>query len=118
MSDAKITFRLSESHSELLRKNAKKAGISEHLLAREYVIAALADPEKPIKQDIYELSLSVQYLADKISTLESEVSGTTQAMAAGIEILLIHVGDVSPEVARDAVQKIFGFVAKEEDGDE
>jgi predicted transcriptional regulator len=103
----KISFRLDDEHSKKLMLLAKKHKKSEHIIAREFLIAAVNDPETSVKTTIEGFETSIISLAAQIDEIKAYQLWLGSCLAKSIEIFLLHLGNADPEDVSEVVKEIF-----------
>lgn len=97
-----VGFRLDPASRVELAKRADRLGVSPHVLAREYVIEMLHEPEER-----RQLREAVAHLGEGVGTLFQQVFKSREDLATVAEALLVQAGNVDPKKASQWVDDNF-----------
>lgn len=110
-----ISFKLSrEPYLKLLEFQRLLNLQSHHIAAQKLLIMMLLQSDQSPQQELLEIRADVEHLIVEVERLTSYVASSVQFQASLSELLLVNLGNVTPEAASDAVAELFKTSFEEE----
>jgi hypothetical protein len=109
-----ISFRLVSEYRKKLENSAKAAGVTSHQMARQLLVAALENPSREdLIKDLYELTVTSEFLLEEVRTVHREIALLRGALAGSLSLFLATVG-----VSEQDVEQLIDDLFQSEEGRE
>jgi hypothetical protein len=109
-----LSLKLLPPYADRLKQAAALADLSNTKMAHRLVVHGLEHPDQEaLLDDIDTLTAEVIHLRGEFRSLKVEVEGLRVATYLTTELLLVLIGDLSPEEAHQVMQEVLA----EEDGE-
>lgn len=104
----KVSFRLMEPYARQLEQSAADAQMTYHQFARQLLVAALEDPSSAmLLTGIADLGSETASVRAEMRSLSREVTSLKVSIAATLEFLLLSVGELTQEEAKEVLKDLF-----------
>lgn len=102
-----LSLKLLPPHGDRLRQAATSAGISNTKMAQRLVVHGLENPDhESLLQDIDTLAEEIMHQRHEVHRLQVEIEGLRVATYLTTELLLVLIGELSPEEAHQVMQEV------------